>query len=55
MVDGKKLTYAGSGVDRNLRAASKSGFVDLRRTYRFSAHGYPIKLPYGMITRSGFT
>ncbi len=53
MTGGKKLTYAGSGVDRDLRAASKTGLANLQETYRLSSHGPPIKLPYGMITPAG--
>ncbi|MBI4177496.1 MAG: hypothetical protein HY516_03960 [Candidatus Aenigmarchaeota archaeon] len=53
MTGDNKLTYAHSGVDRNLRAASKTGLAGLQSTYRFSRHGPPIKLPYGMITPIG--
>ncbi len=49
----KKLTYADTGVDRDLRAVSKTGLADLRSTHGLSRHGQPIKLPYGMITPLG--
>ncbi|MBI2085468.1 MAG: hypothetical protein HYT71_03065 [Candidatus Aenigmarchaeota archaeon] len=53
MVGDNKLTYADTGVDRDLRAASKTGLADLKTTYKLSSHGQPIKLPYGMITPVG--
>ena len=45
----KKLTYAESGVDRELRAKSKTALKMLRRTYKFSIYGEVLRLPYGNI------
>jgi len=45
----RKLTYAKAGVDRELRAKAKTALQTLKQTYRFSAYGEIIKLPYGNI------
>ena len=45
----KKISYAGVGVDRELRAKSKKNLKGLRRTYEFSAYGEVLQLPYGNI------
>jgi len=45
----KKMSYAGVGVDRELRAKSKKSLKRLRRTYEFSAYGEVLQLPYGNI------
>lgn len=45
----KKLTYAESGVDRELRAKSKTALKMLRRTYKFSVYGEVLQLPYGNV------
>jgi len=45
----KEFTYAEAGVDRELRAKSKTALTALEQTYRFSRHGKIIKLPYGNI------
>ena len=46
---GRKLTYAGAGVDRNLRAESKKALGVLEKTYGFSRYGKVVVLPYGRI------
>ncbi|MGD0159341.1 MAG: phosphoribosylformylglycinamidine cyclo-ligase [Candidatus Bathyarchaeia archaeon] len=46
---GRKLTYAGAGVDRDLRAESKKALSVLKRTYGFSRYGKVVELPYGRI------
>lgn len=51
--DDKKLTYADSGVNRDLRAASKTGLVGLQKSYKFSRHGTPLRLPYGTLLPLG--
>lgn len=43
------MSYAGVGVDRELRAKSKKSLKRLRRTYEFSAYGEVLQLPYGNI------
>jgi phosphoribosylformylglycinamidine cyclo-ligase len=43
------LTYAKSGVDRELRKRAKSALGLLERTYRLSPYGDALKLPYGTI------
>jgi len=45
----KKLTYAKSGVDRKLRAKSKTALKTLKQTYKFSSYGGVLQLPYGNI------
>lgn len=45
----KKISYAGVGVDRELRAESKKSLKRLKRTYEFSAYGEVLQLPYGNI------
>ena len=45
----KELTYAKSGVDRELRAKAKTALKILKQTYRFSAYGEVLQLPYGNI------
>jgi len=45
----KKLTYAETGVDRELRAKSKIALKILEQTYKFSAYGEVLQLPYGNI------
>ena len=45
----RKLTYAGAGVDRDLRAESKKALSVLRKTYGFSRYGNVVVLPYGRI------
>jgi len=45
----KKLTYAETGVDRELRAESKTVLGMLEQTYQFSLHGEVLQLPYGNI------
>ena len=45
----KKLTYAETGVDRQLRAKSKTALRVLSKTYRFSRYGQVVKLPYGNV------
>jgi len=45
----KKLTYAETGVDRELRAESKTALKMLEQTYQFSLYGEVLQLPYGNI------
>ncbi|MDI6848093.1 MAG: phosphoribosylformylglycinamidine cyclo-ligase [Candidatus Bathyarchaeia archaeon] len=45
----RKVTYAGAGVDRELRAESKKALRLLRDTHRFCRCGEVIELPYGNI------
>jgi phosphoribosylformylglycinamidine cyclo-ligase len=45
----REFTYAEAGVDRDLRAKSKTALTALEQTYNFSRHGKIIKLPYGNI------
>jgi phosphoribosylformylglycinamidine cyclo-ligase len=45
----RKFTYAGAGVDRNLRAESKKTLEILKKTYGFSRFGKILVLPYGRI------
>lgn len=44
-----ELTYAESGVDRNLRAQSKVALKTFQDTFKYSRHGPPIILPYNTI------
>jgi phosphoribosylformylglycinamidine cyclo-ligase len=46
---GHKLTYAGAGVDRDLRAESKKALGALKKTYGFSRYGKVVVLPYGRV------
>ncbi|MEM2367998.1 MAG: AIR synthase related protein, partial [Candidatus Bathyarchaeia archaeon] len=43
------FTYAGVGVDRELRIRAKDALRFLRRTYSYSHYGEVKQLPYGMI------
>lgn len=45
----RKITYAGAGVDRELRAESKESLKILNKTYNFSRYGEVVRLPYGNI------
>ncbi|MDH5375286.1 MAG: phosphoribosylformylglycinamidine cyclo-ligase [Candidatus Bathyarchaeota archaeon] len=45
----KKITYADTGVDRELRAKSKRALRILKETYRFSLYGKLVQLPFGNI------
>jgi len=45
----REMTYADSGVDRELRASSKTALRILRKTYRFSHYGKVLRLPYGNV------
>ena len=45
----KEFTYAGAGVDRELRAKAKGALRFLRKTYGFSRYGGVVQLPYGII------
>ena len=45
----RKFTYAGAGVDRELRAESKRALKILEETYNFSRYGEVVQLPYGKI------
>jgi len=45
----RKFTYAGAGVDRELRVESKKVLGILEETYRFSPYGDVVQLPYGNI------
>jgi len=46
---GRKLTYAGAGVDRDVRAESKKALSVLKKTYGISGHGKVVVLPYGRV------
>lgn len=45
----RKLTYADSGVDRELRAKSKGALGMLKSTYTYSKYGKLVELPYGRV------
>ena len=45
----RKITYADTGVDRELRAKSKKALKILKGTYRFSRYGKVVQLPFGNI------
>lgn len=45
----RKLTYAESGVDRELRAESKKALAMLKSTYKYSKYGNLVELPYGRV------
>ena len=45
----RKFTYAGAGVNRELRAESKRSLRILEETYKFSRYGEVVQLPYGKI------
>jgi len=45
----RKITYADTGVDRELRARSKRALRILKETYRFSCYGKVVQLPFGNI------
>ncbi|MFP3985288.1 MAG: phosphoribosylformylglycinamidine cyclo-ligase [Candidatus Bathyarchaeia archaeon] len=49
----KELTYSEAGVDRKLRAQSKTALRMLKQTYRFSSYGKVVQLPYGNIFSIG--
>jgi phosphoribosylformylglycinamidine cyclo-ligase len=45
----QEFTYAGSGVNRKLRAESKKALQVLKKTYKLSVYGKIIRLPFGNI------
>jgi phosphoribosylformylglycinamidine cyclo-ligase len=45
----QEFTYAGSGVNRKLRADSKKALQALKKTYKLSVYGKIIRLPFGNI------
>jgi len=45
----RKFTYAEAGVDRELRAKSKTALKLLEQTFKFSHYGPVVQLPYGKI------
>jgi phosphoribosylformylglycinamidine cyclo-ligase len=45
----RKFTYAEAGVDRKLRAESKTALRLLEQTFKFSRYGKVVELPYGKI------
>ena len=49
----KNLTYAGTGVDRDLRAKAKSALRLLDQTYKYSTYGDILRLPYGNVIPVG--
>jgi len=49
----KELTYANSGVDRELRAKAKLSLKSLEETYQYGAYGEAEHLPYGNIIPLG--
>ncbi len=49
----KNLSYASTGVDRDLRAKAKSALRLLDRTYKHSTYGPILRLPYGNVIPVG--
>lgn len=49
----KRITYADSGVDRELRTKAKKALRILKRTYDFSTYGGILQLPYGNLLPIG--
>jgi phosphoribosylformylglycinamidine cyclo-ligase len=49
----RKITYADTGVDRELRAKSKRALKILKETYMFSRYGRVVQLPFGNIFSIG--
>jgi phosphoribosylformylglycinamidine cyclo-ligase len=45
----RRFTYAEAGVDRELRAKSKTALKLLEKTFKFSRYGRVVQLPYGKI------
>jgi len=45
----KRLTYAKTGVDRELRKKAKMTLKKLQQTYKFSSYGEVLELPFGNI------
>jgi phosphoribosylformylglycinamidine cyclo-ligase len=45
----RKFTYAEAGVDRKLRAKSKTALKLLEQTFKFSHYGKVVELPYGKV------
>ncbi len=45
----KNFTYTDAGVNREQRAESKKALKKLHETYKYSAHGPVMRLPYGNI------
>jgi len=45
----RKIIYADTGVDRELRAKSKKTLKVLKETYRFSRYGKVVSLPFGNV------
>jgi phosphoribosylformylglycinamidine cyclo-ligase len=45
----RRSTYAEAGVDRELRAKSKTALKLLEQTFKFSRYGRVVQLPYGKI------
>jgi phosphoribosylformylglycinamidine cyclo-ligase len=45
----KNFTYTDAGVNREQRAESKKALKTLKETYKYSAHGPVMRLPYGNI------
>jgi phosphoribosylformylglycinamidine cyclo-ligase len=45
----KNFTYTDAGVNREQRAESKKALKTLQETYKYSAHGPVMRLPYGNI------
>jgi phosphoribosylformylglycinamidine cyclo-ligase len=49
----REITYADTGVDRELRAKSKRALKTLKETYGFSRYGKAVQLPFGNIFSIG--
>jgi len=49
----RKITYADTGVDRELRAKSKKALRILKETYRFNRYCKVVQLPFGNIFSIG--
>ena len=49
----REITYAETGVDRELRAKSKTALSALKETYTLGKYGKVVQLPYGNIFSAG--
>jgi len=47
------LTYADSGVNRELRAKAKNALKALKKTYKLNPYGKVLQLPYGNVFPAG--
>ncbi len=49
----REITYAETGVDRELRAKSKTALSTLKETYPLGRYGKVVQLPYGNVFSAG--